>query len=112
MADLGKDRRPIVTGWMSWLKDPAFMLLLAGVFFVDQVTKAWVRHSLFLGESVPQEGPLRITHPPTAARPSACSPTRPYSSCWVPLWASESCCWSSASTSLQAFPFAWPWACR
>ena len=62
MADLGKDRRPIVTGWMSWLKDPAFMLLLAGVFFVDQVTKAWVRHSLFLGESVPQEGPLRITH--------------------------------------------------
>jgi signal peptidase II len=28
----------------------------------DQLSKLWVRENLFLGESVPQEGVLRLTH--------------------------------------------------
>jgi len=47
---------------MSWCKDPVLILTLSLVFALDQVTKAVVRHSLLLGESIPREGAFRITH--------------------------------------------------
>ena len=42
--------------------DPVLILALAIVFSLDQLTKAVVRHNLLLGESVPSEGLVRITH--------------------------------------------------
>ena len=47
---------------MSWYKDPLFIVAIAIVFSLDQVTKAVVRHSLLLYDSFPREGVIRITH--------------------------------------------------
>ena len=47
---------------MSWFRDPVLLLALSIVFCVDQITKALVRHNLLLYQSVPVEGPVRITH--------------------------------------------------
>ena len=46
----------------SWWNDPLLLLPFALVFGLDQVTKALVRANLFLGESTPRDGLLRITH--------------------------------------------------
>jgi len=43
---------------------PEKTLLLVAILTVtvDQLTKLWLRHSLALGESIPEEGFLRLTH--------------------------------------------------
>ena len=46
----------------SWWNDPILLLPLSLVFGLDQVTKAFVRANLFLGESIPRSGLFRITH--------------------------------------------------
>ena len=46
----------------SWWNDPILLLPLALAFGLDQVTKAIVRANLFLGESIPRDGLVRITH--------------------------------------------------
>ena len=54
--------RPSLPGWMSWVADLVLLVTLSLVFAVDQVTKAVVRNSLLLGQSVPFDGLVRITH--------------------------------------------------
>ena len=54
--------RPSLPGWMSWVADPVLLVALSLVFAVDQVTKALVRSSLLVGQSVPFDGPVRISH--------------------------------------------------
>ena len=62
MAEL-KKQRPMtaIDSWVSWIKDPTLTLTFAVVFSLDQITKAIVRDSLFLGESIPSDGFFRIT---------------------------------------------------
>ena len=60
MEKLDKESAPLAAGWVSWYKDPVLILALSLVFGLDQVTKAVVRHTLLLGESVPREGSFRI----------------------------------------------------
>jgi len=56
------DGRP---SWWLWLRlrNDLFFFVIAGlVIALDQATKHLVRANLALGESVPDEGPLRITY--------------------------------------------------
>jgi len=56
------DGRP--SGWL-WLRlrnDLVFFVMAGLVVALDQTTKYLVRTNLALGESVPKEGPLRITY--------------------------------------------------
>ena len=62
MAKLEKEKRPLSLSWMSWFVDPVLVVTISLIFAVDQVTKAVVRHNLLLGESVPRDGVVRITH--------------------------------------------------
>jgi signal peptidase II len=39
-----------------------FLVIAALVIAVDQATKSWTRHNLAVGESLPAEGVLRLTH--------------------------------------------------
>ena len=54
--------RPSLPGWMSWVADPVLLVTLSLVFAVDQITKAIVRSNLLMGQSIPFDGPVRITH--------------------------------------------------
>ena len=54
--------RPSLPDWASRLVDPVLLLALSSVFAADQVSKAVVRNSLLVGQSVPYDGPVRITH--------------------------------------------------
>ena len=47
--------------WVSWVKDPFFMLAASAAFSLDQVTKAIVLNQLFYGQSVPYDSLIRIT---------------------------------------------------
>jgi len=62
MSDHIRGEQVRVLSWVSWAKDPAFLLIISALFAVDQVTKALVRNSLLRGESVPDEGFFRFTH--------------------------------------------------
>jgi len=62
MANLANERRLASASWVSWLKDPVFLLTMTLVFSTDQVSKALVRNGLTLGESIPRTGDVRITH--------------------------------------------------
>ncbi|MCE2464622.1 MAG: signal peptidase II [Dehalococcoidia bacterium] len=48
-------------GWVSWVKDPFFLLAASSAFSLDQVSKAIVLNRLFYGQSVPYDGFFRIT---------------------------------------------------
>lgn len=48
-------------GWVSWAKDPYFLLSASSAFSLDQVTKAIVLNRLVYGQSVPYDGFFRIT---------------------------------------------------
>ncbi len=48
-------------GWVSWAKDPFFVLAASSAFSLDQVTKAIVANRLYFGQSVPYDGFFRIT---------------------------------------------------
>ena len=48
-------------GWVSWVKDPSFLLAASSAFSLDQVSKAIVLNRLFYGQSVPYDGFFRIT---------------------------------------------------
>ncbi len=61
MAKLEKERATTSARWTFWYKDPVLAVAVGLVFSLDQITKAVVRHSLVLGESVPREGLVRIT---------------------------------------------------
>ncbi len=54
--------RPSLPDWASRLVDPVLLVALSSVFAADQVSKAVVRNSLLVGQSVPYDGPVRITH--------------------------------------------------
>ncbi len=53
--------QPLNPGWVSWVKDPYFLLAASSSFSLDQVTKAIVLNQLFYGQSVPYDGLIRIT---------------------------------------------------
>ena len=61
-AELEKESQLPLAGEPSWYKDPLLILALGLVFSLDQITKAVVRHSLLLRESIPRDGFFRITH--------------------------------------------------
>ena len=61
-AQLEENRPLSRSSWHALFIDPILVLALAIVFSLDQVTKAVVRHNLLLGESVPSDGFIRITH--------------------------------------------------
>jgi signal peptidase II len=44
--------------WKKW----TFLLIAAIVVVADQLTKSWIRANLLPGESLPEIGPLIITH--------------------------------------------------
>jgi len=46
----------------SWQSQKALLLVALLVLVADQLSKLWVRETLLLGESLPQEGILRLTH--------------------------------------------------
>ncbi len=56
------DRSPSGRLWPRLRNDLVFFLIAVLVVALDQVTKYLVRANLSLGESVPEEGPLRITY--------------------------------------------------
>jgi len=56
------DSRPGGRLWLRLRNDLFFFVIAALVVALDQVTKHLVRANLALGESVPHEGPLRITY--------------------------------------------------
>lgn len=62
MANLENRRQLALPSWVSWFKDPVFLLTITLVFSADQVSKALVRNGLTLGESIPRTGDIRITH--------------------------------------------------
>jgi signal peptidase II len=45
-----------------WRKDLLFFSIAIGVVILDQLTKAWVRNNLAIGEVGPEWGPVRIIH--------------------------------------------------
>ena len=45
-----------------WRKDLLFFGIALGVVVVDQLTKAWVRNNLAIGEVGPEWGPVKIIH--------------------------------------------------
>ena len=47
---------------MRGSRELAFFLPAIGVLVADQLSKAWIRQNLALGESLPPDGPLRLTH--------------------------------------------------
>ena len=47
---------------MRGSRELAFFLPAIGVLVADQLSKAWVRQNLALGEAEPLFGPLRLTH--------------------------------------------------
>ncbi len=47
---------------MPWYKDWFFYFLLGGIFFIDQVTKHFIRSYIALGGSWPDEGFVRLVH--------------------------------------------------
>jgi signal peptidase II len=63
-SDVGLESRGILTtATRRLLRDAPFLLVAAGVFALDQLTKAIVRNRLALGESWPSDDWLvRITH--------------------------------------------------
>ena len=47
----------------SWLfKDKLFWITFPSIFFLDQITKYLVYSNMYLGESIPENGLLRITY--------------------------------------------------
>ena len=62
MANLEKETKLPSSARVSWYADPVLLLAITLVFSIDQITKALVRYSLFLGEAVPRDGPVRILH--------------------------------------------------
>ena len=46
----------------AWLLDIFLAVVIAVVFVLDQISKAWVRDHLIPGGSIPAEGLIRITH--------------------------------------------------
>ena len=62
MENLDKQTKLTWVGRAVWYRDPVLILAITLVFSLDQVTKALVRSSLLLGESVPRDGLIRITH--------------------------------------------------
>jgi signal peptidase II len=46
----------------TWRLDIILALVIALVFALDQISKAWVRNHLISGGSIPAEGFIRITH--------------------------------------------------
>ena len=46
----------------AWYRDWVLLLTIPAVLAIDQLSKYLVRTNLYLGESWPSEGPLRLTH--------------------------------------------------
>ena len=61
------------------LRDPFTLLVFALALAGDQLSKALVRGALSIGESLPAEGFLRLTHVTNSGASSGSSPTRPSS---------------------------------
>ena len=43
-------------------KDRAFFMIALAVFILDQITKALVRANIAMGQSIPEDAPIRLTH--------------------------------------------------
>lgn len=64
-SDLLQAPRPSFSDRIAarWRNDFVFFLIAAGVIALDQITKAWVRDNLFLGQQWHHQlGPIKIIH--------------------------------------------------
>ena len=59
---VGADAEKIPRSAAPWYRDSLFLTLATAIFVADQITKHLVRTNLLVGQSIPYEGPVRITH--------------------------------------------------
>ncbi len=46
----------------SWVREALFLGIAVAVFVADYLTKLWVRTSMFPGQSIPPDAPVRLTY--------------------------------------------------
>ncbi len=54
--------RRVSSFWGKWWRTVVFFLVALAIAVGDQLSKAWIRSNLAVGQSLPEEGFLRLTH--------------------------------------------------
>ena len=60
MKNYNSIKKKFINSWL--LKDKIFWITFPSIFFLDQITKYLVYSNMYLGESIPENGLLRITY--------------------------------------------------
>ncbi|MBL40053.1 MAG: signal peptidase II [Chloroflexi bacterium] len=60
MKNYNSIKKKFINSWL--LKDKLFWITFPSIFFLDQLTKYLVYSNMYLGESIPENGLLRITY--------------------------------------------------
>lgn len=60
MKNYNSIKKKFINSWL--LKDKLFWITFSSIFFLDQLTKYLVYSNMYLGESIPENGLLRITY--------------------------------------------------
>ena len=60
MKNYNSIKKKFINSWL--LKDKLFWISFPSIFFLDQITKYLVYSNMYLGESIPENGLLRITY--------------------------------------------------
>ena len=60
MKNYNSIKKKFINSWL--LKDKLFWITFTSIFFLDQITKYLVYSNMYLGESIPENGLLRITY--------------------------------------------------
>ena len=60
MKNYNSIKKKFINSWL--LKDKLFWITFPSIFFLDQITKYLVYSNMYLGESIPENGLLRITY--------------------------------------------------
>ena len=60
MKNYNSIKKKIINSWL--LKDKLFWITFPSIFFLDQITKYLVYSNMYLGESIPENGLLRISY--------------------------------------------------
>ena len=60
MKNYNSIKKKFINSWL--LKDKLFWITFPSIFFLDQITKYLVYSNMYLGESIPENGLIRITY--------------------------------------------------
>ena len=60
MKNYNSIKKKFINSWL--LKDKLFWITFPSIFFLDQITKYFVYSNMYLGESIPENGLIRITY--------------------------------------------------